>query len=66
VIILWVRAAVVEILSRYFSEMTEIIFRYEGTFNKNIGDAIRHFWGLRFLLKKRMKNLREPALHNAD
>ncbi|MEK6748164.1 MAG: adenylate/guanylate cyclase domain-containing protein, partial [Pseudomonadota bacterium] len=36
---------VVEILNFYFSEMTEIIFRHEGTIDKFIGDAIMSFWG---------------------
>lgn len=36
---------VVDLLNIYFSEMTEIIFKYNGTLDKFIGDAIMCFWG---------------------
>lgn len=36
---------VVELLNTHFSVMSEIIFRYEGTVDKFIGDAIMAFWG---------------------
>lgn len=36
---------VVGVLNRYFEAMSEIIFRYEGTLNKFIGDAIMAFYG---------------------
>lgn len=34
-----------EILNRYFTPMTEIIFNYEGTIDKYVGDMIMAFWG---------------------
>lgn len=36
---------VVDILNEYFNKMTEIIFKWEGTLDKFIGDAIMIFWG---------------------
>jgi len=36
---------VVDLLNHYFSKMTDSIFRYEGTIDKFIGDAIMAFWG---------------------
>ncbi len=36
---------VVAILNRYTTEMTKIIFRYQGTLDKFIGDSVMAFWG---------------------
>lgn len=36
---------VVDLLNVHFGVMTEIIFRYDGTLDKFIGDAIMAFWG---------------------
>lgn len=36
---------VVELLNEYFDAMTKIIFKWEGTLDKFIGDAIMVFWG---------------------
>src|ERR1700683_1135860 len=35
----------VHLLNEYFGAMTEIIFSYQGTLDKYIGDAIMAFWG---------------------
>lgn len=34
-----------QFLNEYLSEMTEIIFQYQGTLDKYIGDAVMAFWG---------------------
>ncbi len=36
---------VVELLNEYFAHMAEIIFKWEGTLDKFMGDAIMVFWG---------------------
>jgi len=36
---------VVEFLNEYFKEMTDIIFKWDGTLDKFVGDEIMAFWG---------------------
>lgn len=36
---------VVDMLNEYFNEMTDIIFKWDGTLDKFIGDEIMAFWG---------------------
>ena len=36
---------IVDLLNRYFTLQVEVIFRYNGTIDKFIGDCIMAFWG---------------------
>ncbi|MBA4395666.1 MAG: hypothetical protein C0407_19105 [Desulfobacca sp.] len=52
---------VVSILNEYLTAMTEVVFRWEGTLDKFIGDAIVVFWGAPL----RQENHSELAIHCA-
>ena len=40
--------AVIEMLNPYFPALAEIVFRYQGTLEKSIGDALQAIWGAPF------------------
>ena len=52
---------VVELLNMYFSEMTGIIFKYRGTLDKYIGDAVMALFGA----PKELSNSEELAVRTA-
>jgi len=57
---------VVSILNEYLTAMTEIIFRWEGTLNKFIGDAIVAFWGAPLEQENHAELAFRCALHMMD
>lgn len=59
-------AEVVEMLNAYFTEMTDIVFRYEGTLNKYIGDAIMAFYGAPVVLENPGERAVMAALEMRD
>lgn len=54
---------VVAILNEYLTAMTDIVFRWEGTLDKFIGDAIVAFWGAPIEQKDHSERAVRCALH---
>ncbi len=50
------------LLNEFFTPMTEIIFKYEGTIDKYIGDLIMAFWGAPLTDKKHAEHAITAAL----
>lgn len=57
---------IVNILNRYFEMQVEVIFRYQGTLDKFIGDAIMAFWGAPIAQPNHAVLAVEAALGMAD
>jgi adenylate cyclase len=51
-----------KLLNEYFNVMTEILFKYEGTIDKYIGDAIMAFWNAPTLQEAHAQRSVEAAL----
>ncbi|NLI29986.1 MAG: adenylate/guanylate cyclase domain-containing protein [Nitrospiraceae bacterium] len=54
---------VVSILNEYLTAMTDVIFRWEGTLDKFIGDAIVVFWGAPMPQENHVERAINCALH---
>jgi len=53
---------VVELLNEYLSEMVDVIFKYDGTLDKFIGDAVMAFWGAPLRVSDHGKKAVDAAL----
>jgi adenylate cyclase len=51
-----------EYLNAYLSPMTEVIFKYQGTIDKYVGDLIMAFWGAPLMDKKHAQHAISAAL----
>lgn len=51
-----------EMLNEFFTPMTEIIFKYQGTIDKYVGDLIMAFWGAPLKDRKHAKHAISAAL----
>ena len=55
-------SGVKEVLNRFFTPMTEIIFARNGTIDKYVGDMLMAFWGAPVVLPNHAKDALEAAL----
>ncbi len=57
---------VVEMLNYYLHEMVELVFKYKGTLDKFIGDAVMAFWGAPIAMKNHARQSVSCALEMID
>ncbi|MHB8836640.1 MAG: CHASE2 domain-containing protein [Candidatus Methylomirabilia bacterium] len=57
---------VVAVLNEYLGAMTDIVFRWEGTLDKFIGDAVMVFWGAPLPQPDQAERALRCALHMCD